>query len=157
MTLGCLVIIGTLCVPYFDGEIIVGHSSMVGSVEVKTDDWTVGQQLSSDCMGCEPDKTKFVSLCVNAECVSYFRTCDETDHPTGCSYYFDKYPPVTVLAKDKSAFQQAISVVGLAAKDARSSNFLLSAFSKEGPGPHTGYSRPPDNYMRSPAPKEGTK
>jgi hypothetical protein len=157
VTLACLVIVGTLCVPYFDGAVIVERNSMVGSVEIQTDNWRVGQELNSDCPTCEPDKAKFISICANDECVSYFRRCDDAVHPTVCEYFFDKYPPVDVTAKTESDFQQAITSVGLILSKARSGNFLLSAFSKEGPGPYTGYATPPTNYMRSPAPEEGTK
>ena len=156
MILPCLVIVGTLCAPYFDGGIAVVRSSMVGDVAIKTSDWWVSQELNSDCSGCSPDKAKFVSLCADGECISYFRRCDDADHPTACSYNFDKYPPVSVIARTEADFKEAVGYVGLVADNARSSKFLLSDLSKEGPSPAR-YASPPHNWLREPASKGDSK
>ncbi len=159
-SLVCIAVVGILCVSRAADieNFTVDHyeGGLYGSVSVKTDDWVVDQSLYSDCSGCVPDRKLYVKACSGTDCLLYYRHCDDADRPTACSYFFDDYPPIDVLAKTEADFQVAVSHVGLSSPaDAHKSNFPLAALSTEGPGPYR--FAPMLNYLRNPLNKGDSK
>ena len=160
MSLTCLAVVGSLCVsdaaidfsPTIPGSessvrINYSHDNFSGSVGISNDSWKADQTVYSDCPGCGPDAKWYSKVCVNDDCISYVRQCDDAEHPTFCEYFFGKtYQPIDVMAKSEKDFQDAISSIGLVTNDRHKSDFPLSLFSEESKAPPNPY-EPLVNYM----------
>lgn len=157
MSFACIAVVGTLCVlreADIPADFKINHyeGGLYGSVGVSTVSWEVGATLYTDCGGCTPDRKLFSKACAGDDCITYYRHCDDAEHPTMCSYYFDDYPPIDVMAKTEEDFKNAVASIGIASRSfPLETKFPLSSLSTEAGGVYP-YA-PMKNYMRSEAPK----
>lgn len=149
MLVTCLAVIGTMCISTSSNltAFSVSRSSpeLAGGVEVEGDGWSVSQAIHSDCVNCGPDRKLLATACEESVCISYYRKCDDPNHPTMCEYYFDGYQPIVVMAKSEDYYRGIIECIGI---DAAKGGILLSALTQEAPGPRKG--PPMENYLRRP-------